>query len=425
MAIAVLTSCSTSSTYEVDFGGLSFTIGNVYDCVFSNISVPNGCYTATGVGTTPIANLLGKTDYAGCVECLAANTTPTPTTTTTQTPTPTITPTTTVTSATPTPTPTPFYQYYFTGCCGGETFRITSGTDLGLNIGEIRYLSFSGGTIKRCLEVVSPIPLADITYVWNFGGGDTISLLYPTCNDCITPNPSAECGGPALLTSCENPLLQYVVTYDAIFPSIGSVLYFEFTGSTPSGCYTFTSTLVSGPIDGVSTKTPYVDCITCQSAIPSPTPTETQTPTPTPTYTSTPTNTPTNSETPTPTNTETPTNTPTNTATNTETPTNTPTQTQTPTPSVTIGLTPTATETQTPTPTETPTNTPTQTQTPTNTSTPTSTSTQTPTNTPTNTETSTPTPTVTQSPSPTELVFLAQENYFTIQQEDGSNIIVT
>jgi len=178
---------------------------------------------------------------------------------------------------------------------------------------------------------------------------------------------------------------------------------------------------------------------------PTQTSTETETPTQTPTPTETPTQTPTNTETPTqtptPTNTETPTNTPTETSTltptptNTETTTNTPTTTETPTPSVTIGLTPTATETSTPTPTETPT----QTVTPTNTETPTPTNTKTPTNTPTNTETptstptntatttSTPTvtPTTTQTPTPTELVFLAQEDFFTIQQEDGFNIFVT
>jgi len=170
---------------------------------------------------------------------------------------------------------------------------------------------------------------------------------------------------------------------------------------------------------------------------PTQTSTETETPTQTPTPTETPTQTPTNTETPTqtptPTNTETPTNTPTETSTltptptNTETTTNTPTTTETPTPSVTIGLTPTATETSTPTPTETPT----QTVTPTNTETPTPTNTKTPTNTPTNTETptstptntatttSTPTvtPTTTQTPTPTELVFLAQEDFFTIQQD--------
>ena len=89
--------------------------------------------------------------------------------------------------------------------------------------------------------------------------------------------------------------------------------------------------------------------------------------------------------TPTPTFTVTPTLTPTNTTTPTVTATQTATQTATPSTTATAGLTPTATETQTPTPT----------------------------------------PTFTQTPTPTELVFLAQEDYFTIQQEDGFNIFVT
>jgi len=89
--------------------------------------------------------------------------------------------------------------------------------------------------------------------------------------------------------------------------------------------------------------------------------------------------------TPTPTFTPTPTLTPTNTTTPTVTATQTATQTATPSTTATAGLTPTATETQTPTPT----------------------------------------PTFTQTPTPTELVFLAQEDYFTIQQEDGFNIFVT
>ena len=71
----------------------------------------------------------------------------------------------------------------------------------------------------------------------------------------------------------------------------------------------------------------------------------------------------------------------------------------------------------TPTPTITSTVTPTPTVTSTVTTTPTTTSTETPT--PTNT------PTLTQTPTPTELVFLAQENFFTIQQEDEFNIFVT
>lgn len=288
MAVYLIASCNPPGTqYNVNYGGALTTLG-VYYLTFTG-STPEGCYIIDGPGSGNDDTIdTASIDYVDCETC-ALEPTPTPTTTTTPSPTPTLTPTATVTSATPTPTPTPFYQYYFTGCCGGETFRITSGTDLGLNIGEIRYLSFSGGSVERCFEVVSAIPLADITYIWNPGGGDTVSLIYPTCNDCITANPSAECSETILITSCENPLIQYTINYDATLPSIGSVFYMTFTGSTPSGCYTVTSSLVSGPIDGIDTKAPYVDCITCQSSVPTPTPTETQTPTPTPTYTSTPT----------------------------------------------------------------------------------------------------------------------------------------
>jgi hypothetical protein len=180
--------------------------------------------------------------------------------------------------------------------------------------------------------------------------------------------------------------------------------------------------------------------------------------------------TPTSTTTPTPTGTSV---TPTPTETPTQTPTNTPTKTQTPTPSVTIGLTPTSTETQTPTPTQTPTLSPIyyyyfllncdsssnaigrSTEPLTGVTYNVDVNTcftivgidlgpsydydldvatlvtdctdelcglLTPTPTPTGTSvTPTPTPTIT----PTEFIFLAQEDYFTIQQEDGSNIIVT
>jgi len=148
------------------------------------------------------------------------------------------------------------------------------------------------------------------------------------------------------------------------------------------------------------------DLIPCPTVTPTTTPTNTPTPSVTVTETGTPT--------PTPTNTETPTNTPTNTP--TETPTNTPTNTQTitPTNTVTPTNTPTQTNTETPTntPSETPTNTPTQTVTPS----PTSTFGLTPTN----------TPTVTQTPTSTlpDGNFLLQEDYFTILQEDGFEIVI-
>ena len=166
---------------------------------------------------------------------------------------------------------------------------------------------------------------------------------------------------------------------------------------------------------------------------PSVTQTPNSSPTSTSTQTSTPTITPTNTETPGASPSETPTETPTNTPTNTETPTNTVTpsitQTNTETPTNTLTQTPTETSTNTPTNTETPTETPTPT--PTNTETPTETPTQTPTETPTPTPTNTETPTETPTPTPTitptetETYFLLQENLSLLQQENGSNIIIT
>jgi hypothetical protein len=208
--------------------------------------------------------------------------TPTNTETTTVTPTPTNT-----TTPTLTPTVTPFYNYYFTGCCGGETYRIGSGTPLSILPGDFVYLTISGGNINNCFEVVSNIPVADITYTWNPGGGDAF-YDYDNCVDCLTAN-TVSCGGAILITACDPPNTTYIVDYDATLPAIGTVLYMTFTGSTPSGCYTITSSLVSGPIDKVDNKITYPDCLTCSSSLPTPTPTPTTTTTPTNTSTPTPT----------------------------------------------------------------------------------------------------------------------------------------
>jgi hypothetical protein len=125
---------------------------------------------------------------------------------------------------------------------------------------------------------------------------------------------------PILITSCDTSI-QYNVEYTGITLNGGSAYIFTFTGSTPSGCYTYNGVGTLPTVDYVSTvSTPYAGCVECLGSItPTPTPTNTETPTVTPTNTETPTVTPTESETPTPTIT------PTNTETPTVTPTNTPT----------------------------------------------------------------------------------------------------
>ena len=183
-----------------------------------------------------------------------------------------------------------------------------------------------------------------------------------------------------LITSCDTSLT-YDVEYNGAPLNPGTVYTMQFTGSTPSGCYTYNGLGTPPFVDTVSTVglTSYASCIECPNLFETVTPTPTVTQTPTNTETPTPTITATNTETPTPTvtatNTETPT--PTITATNTETPTPTvtPTNTETPTPTVT------ATNTETPTVTPTLTNTPTVTPTLTNTPTVTPTNTNTPSNT--------------------------------------------
>jgi len=260
------------------------------------------------------------------------------------------------------------------------------------------------------------------------------------------------------ITSCSGAPT-YNVEYSGAIPTFGDVFYFTFTGSTPSGCYTYDGLGVLPIDDEVLSKVQYGECEECEASI---------TPTPTPTVT--------NTQTPTSTNcpcyyleaiissqdiidangntdpsldgkvflfytdcnsdgvsqeyssagtypnsvcalasqigvltytyyfqgdvetTGTSTYVNTLTCCSLPTPTNTPTNTETPT------ETPTGTPTGTPseTPTSTPTNTGTPTQTPTNTETPTGTPSETPTNTPTNTETPTETPTDTPTGTPSE-----------------------
>jgi len=298
MAVLLITSCSTSSTYEVEWGSLAYTIGNVYDCVFSNLSVPNGCYTVTALGTTPLANLLGKTDYAGCVECLAANTTPTPTPTNTETPTPTNTetptPTTTATYVSPSQTPT-----------NTPTSTVTpTNTETPTE---------TQTPTPTPTETETPTPTPTIT-----------QTLTPTTTQCICNYWDVSINNTELLSATGNTLYANNTIYvgyktcaglgtvtDTILytvPGLYTDSFCNYASSIPQIYYFVNDVPVNATL---STITNTNNC--CVDSTPTPTPTNTETPTPTNTETPTPTVTPTN--------TQTPTNTPTVTSTPSVTPT--------------------------------------------------------------------------------------------------------
>jgi hypothetical protein len=332
--------------------------------------------------------------------------TPSPTNTPTITPTPSITASITPTSSkTPTPTPT-------------ET-----PTETPTNT-PTPSITASPGQTPTATETQTPTPSITSSETPTQTPTNTETPTQtPSETPTNTPTPTRlrilfnVCSGTTLIDACQC-VSNGTIWGDYVNFDENTQFYDSPTGPNTidlTGFYSYNDIVVELDSNGITVSS-YSIC-----------PTMTPTPTTTPTNTETPTQTPSETPTTTPTNTET--STPTQTPTQTETPTQTPseTPTNTPTPSITAspGQTPTATETPTPTNTETPT------QTPTNTETPTQTPTETPTNTPSETSTNTPTPTQTPTPTetttptPTELLFLAQEDYFTIQQEDGSNIFVT
>jgi hypothetical protein len=125
----------------------------------------------------------------------------------------------------------------------------------------------------------------------------------PTATDLssITTYTISSCSGPTTL----------VVDLGPGFIVPGDVLYFTFSGITPSGCYSVVGKINSPTDDSIITSFSYADCLDCETSNVTPTPTETSvipTPTPTPTSTEGPTPTPTETSiipTPTPTPTET------------------------------------------------------------------------------------------------------------------------
>jgi len=421
-----ITSCDTSTLYNVEYSGVTLNPGTTYSLSFTG-GTPTGCYTYLAIAPTDTIDVV-LNSYGDCATCQLLNTTPTPTETETPTPTPTLT-------QTPTLTPTisgTLYQYYLTGCCANINLQILSNVELtGLTIGQTAYLIWNNPIQGNCFTVVAP-QVGYTVYYWdNINNSYQISAdpgnlpPFADCAEClpiseepcVTPTPTitpTETPTPTP-TNTETPTVTPSVTpcscqYVSVNvnqsdlnsasgntnPSFDGVIFYQYnTCADPNpqvyesysvaGNYTnsvcilanqFPASLLyyyqdNNVIDSQSSPGSFTSSFSLGGCCVDPTPT----PTETPTQTQTPTNTQTPTPTETPTQTQTPTNT--NTTTNTETPsaTLTPTNTETPTPTVTPTNTntPTVTPTNTNTPTVTPTNTNTPTVTPTNTNTPTST----------------------------------------------------
>ena len=66
MAILQITSCDTVSTYEVNYSGITPTVGEVFYFTFTG-GTPSGCYTYDALGTTPIDEVESKVLYTSCI----------------------------------------------------------------------------------------------------------------------------------------------------------------------------------------------------------------------------------------------------------------------------------------------------------------------------------------------------------------------
>ena len=281
MAVGLITSCSTLTTYNVDYSG-TLLPGTIYYLTFVG-ATPAECYTFLGPGSGPTDTV--ATISAPYVDCATCQSEPTLTPTVTPTPTPTVTPTNTPTETnTPTVTKTP--------------------TETPTNTPTNTQTPTNTPTNTQTPTVTPTCSLA--TYIELFLIEN--SFLY-TYNFTLT---SATFNGKYVWESPEGYQIRWDGTKWIVFGfNPGGILYFNSSSNDvpPDAYWTYTGGSGLCSIGAISSGCGY----------PTPTPTNT------PTNTTTPTVTPTN----TPTNTETPTVTPTNTNTPTVTPTNTPTPTVT------------------------------------------------------------------------------------------------
>jgi hypothetical protein len=161
------------------------------------------------------------------------------------------------------------------------------------------YVNYISGNY---LEVVQPSPNP-------FVSGSPINLVLvvnypstPTPTNTETPTPT-----PTITVTPTSTDLSLITTFtisgcsslnvfvadlgpSALAP--GDVFYFDFTGGTPSGCYSIVNKIDAVPTDGSTPLYFYASCTLCEEAYvtPTPTPSVTNTPTPsvTPTLTPTP-----------------------------------------------------------------------------------------------------------------------------------------
>jgi hypothetical protein len=340
-----ISGCTSLNEFVANLGPGALAPGDIFYFEFTG-GTPSGCYRIVNkINAVPTDGTTPLYFYTSCALCVAAReVTPTPTATQTPTPTetptpeptststetptpePTTTPTNTPTSSvtpeptsttTPTPTPTDtssLITYTISGCSSLEVLVVDL-QSTGFAPGDVLNLQFTGDTPTGCYTIINKINSVP-------SDGIFTSQFFFSCSECL--NQTIE---TYTISGCTN---SEVLVADLESPNFapGDVLNLQFTGVTPTGCYTVIEKVFDTPSeDTILTSSFFLSCALCEASLITPTPTNTSTPTSTPT--------PEPTSTPTPSVTAEPTSTPTPTNTQTQTPTNTSTQTPTITPTVT------------------------------------------------------------------------------------------
>ena len=214
---------------------------------------------------------------------------PTPTPTVTSTPTSSVTPEPTSTT-TPTPTPTDtssLITYTISGCSSLEVLVVDL-QSTGFVPGDVLNLQFTGDTPTGCYTIINKINSVP-------SDGIFTSQFFFSCSECL--NQTIE---TYTISGCTN---SEVLVVDLESPNFapGDVLNLQFTGVTPTGCYTVIEKVFDTPSeDTILTSSFFLSCALCEASLITPTPTNTSTPTstPTPSVTATLTPTPTPTSTP-------------------------------------------------------------------------------------------------------------------------------